>query len=839
MSKLTTEFSSNYSNQESFYKTLRNGLIVMLLVSVVLVAISYKNYLFFHVLVEFFTVGVAIFMFVIVWHTYDYSKNHFLMLLGVGYFWIGWLDGIHTLLYFGMPTALDQGNYTSQFWIATRSLEAFLLLVAPLFMERAINRQRVLALFGVIAAVTAWMIFMGIFPDTFIDGVGLTPFKVNTEYFIIVVLLAAMLHLRYRHQFIDSRIYQIMLVCICFTIAAELAFTFYISMYDISNLLGHLFKLFSFWLIYVAIIHTSLTEPFRILGHNLRQEVEEHRQAESTHRMAEEEYSLLLNSAAEAIYRIDTKGICTFANLTCIQMLGYEREGQLIGQNMHDLIHHKWLDGSPYPVAECPIYQAFLSDETIHVDTEVLWRADGSSFPAEYWSYPIHRNGEVIGAVVTFLNINQRKQVEEKLLVEKQSSEDYINSLPGLFYIFDNQRFVKWNSEWNKVTGYSDEELSSRYGTDFFEGNDKQLVIERILNVFHDGYATVEAKLITKDGRRIPYYFTGQRKSIDGEEYLIGLGLDISERIKAEEEKEQLLYNLDKRLKELGCLYEITETTQKYVNLDDILYNAISIMPQGWQYPEYAIVRIILDDKEFFKAPFVSTEWKLSSNLIINNRFRGVLEVYYTIALPELDEGPFLNDERKLIDNIAKTLSDAIERKNIEAELKHLATHDALTGLYNRKILEQRINSDILRAARYDRNLSIFMIDIDLFKLVNDTYGHQVGDTVLQSFTGVLKDSVRMTDYAARYGGEEFIVVLTETHLSQATELAERLRIDIAKHTVQLADGKELNITISIGIASYPEHAHSWNDLLKVADSAMYAAKNAGRNCIRVADNTI
>ncbi len=129
------------------------------------------------------------------------------------------------------------------------------------------------------------------------------------------------------------------------------------------------------------------------------------------------------------------------------------------------------------------------------------------------------------------------------------------------------------------------------------------------------------------------------------------------------------------------------------------------------------------------------------------------------------------------------------------------------------------------------------MIDIDHFKPINDTYGHQTGDTVLRSFAEVLNGSVRQTDYAARYGGEEFIVILTETHLPQAEELAERLRIGIVKHSILLAEGKELNITVSVGIASYPEHAQSWEDLLKAADSAMYAAKRAGRNCVRMAEN--
>ncbi|MBW8035066.1 MAG: response regulator [Planctomycetes bacterium] len=130
------------------------------------------------------------------------------------------------------------------------------------------------------------------------------------------------------------------------------------------------------------------------------------------------------------------------------------------------------------------------------------------------------------------------KQAEEKLEGEKLLSEEYINSLPGLFYIFDERRFVRWNSEWNRVTGYSDEELAGKYGTDFFEGENRSLIEERMTKVFREGLAGAEAELITKDGRRIPYYFNGVRKKLNGKDCLVGLGIDITERKKIDDELE-------------------------------------------------------------------------------------------------------------------------------------------------------------------------------------------------------------------------------------------------------------------------------------------------------------
>ncbi|MCX6690254.1 MAG: PAS domain S-box protein, partial [Methanoregula sp.] len=129
-------------------------------------------------------------------------------------------------------------------------------------------------------------------------------------------------------------------------------------------------------------------------------------------RESDEKIRLLLNSTAEAIYGLDMNGNCTFCNNSCLRLLGYTSPDELLGRNMHWLIHAKYPDGTHFPVEECRIFKAFNKGEGTHVDDEVLWRSDGTSFPAEYWSYPQRREGVVVGAVVTFLNISERKVAE-------------------------------------------------------------------------------------------------------------------------------------------------------------------------------------------------------------------------------------------------------------------------------------------------------------------------------------------------------------------------------------------------------------------------------------------
>ncbi len=165
----------------------------------------------------------------------------------------------------------------------------------------------------------------------------------------------------------------------------------------------------------------TLKTPYRgpageligILG--ISRDITARQQALDALRQSEEHVSLLLNSTAEAIYGIDLQGNCTFANPSCLRMLGYADKEQLLGKNMHASIHHSHADGQPIPVEACRIYQAFRECRGVHADDEVLWRADGTSFPVEYWSYPEMANGVVSGAVVAFVDITERRRAEQEL----------------------------------------------------------------------------------------------------------------------------------------------------------------------------------------------------------------------------------------------------------------------------------------------------------------------------------------------------------------------------------------------------------------------------------------
>ncbi len=153
-------------------------------------------------------------------------------------------------------------------------------------------------------------------------------------------------------------------------------------------------------------------------------------------------------------------------------------------------------------------------------------------------------------------HIIDRLQAQKMLLGDMLLADKYIKSLPGLFYVFDEQRFVKWNHKWETVTGYSAEDLAAKYGTDFFKGKDQTLIRERMSKVFREGYADAEAELVTKSGESIPYYFTGVREEIDGKDHLIGFGIDITARKQAEQEKIKLESQLQQaqKMEAIGTL---------------------------------------------------------------------------------------------------------------------------------------------------------------------------------------------------------------------------------------------------------------------------------------------
>jgi diguanylate cyclase (GGDEF)-like protein len=194
--------------------------------------------------------------------------------------------------------------------------------------------------------------------------------------------------------------------------------------------------------------------------------------------------------------------------------------------------------------------------------------------------------------------------------------------------------------------------------------------------------------------------------------------------------------------------------------------------------------------------------------------------------------------ERQRAESDLKTVNAELQKhvrevEKLQTELYELAFHDPLTGLYNRRYLNETLPREILRARRNNNCLSILVADIDYFKAINDTYGHQVGDLFLLEIAQLLKRSVRGSDIVCRYGGEEFVLVLLGATVDSAEKRAERLRQECAQLSIQ-HEGKKLGITMSFGMATYPVHGEQEEEIIMKADHALYDAKRMGRDQVRV-----
>ncbi|HTG92503.1 MAG TPA: sigma 54-interacting transcriptional regulator [Pyrinomonadaceae bacterium] len=168
----------------------------------------------------------------------------------------------------------------------------------------------------------------------------------------------------------------------------------------------------------ISLVPGTETLPRLIMA--LSEDITERKQAEEALQKSEERVRLILDSSAEGIFGCDPHGTCLFCNQAAVKLLGYDESIQLLGQNMHTLEHHTRKDGSPFPIEECPIYLGFHENRGVHIDDDIFWRKDGTSFPVEYWSHPMVREGRTVGAVITFFDITERKATEEALRKSEQ-----------------------------------------------------------------------------------------------------------------------------------------------------------------------------------------------------------------------------------------------------------------------------------------------------------------------------------------------------------------------------------------------------------------------------------
>jgi diguanylate cyclase (GGDEF)-like protein len=301
-------------------------------------------------------------------------------------------------------------------------------------------------------------------------------------------------------------------------------------------------------------------------------------------------------------------------------------------------------------------------------------------------------------------------------------------------------------------------------------------------------------------------------------------------------------------------MVEMTRTLSSSLNTDEVLYSIVTRLREVLDAEECSIVKI--DPKAHAAKTLVSASAPDQRNVDIDLDRHPELEEAYKarrllfvpnakprgiIAIPMVAQetvlglidvrstkfGQVLTDSNtRFFEIVASTAANALRNAQLFEEVEHRARTDFLTGLANHRFFQATLSIELGRAQRHNHPLSLLIIDLDFLKEVNDRFGHPSGDMVIRTIAETIRATCREIDFAARYGGEEFTVILPETPLSGAIQAAERVRERIAAEEFPGIG----SITASVGISSYPVNALSKEDLIRVADQALYVAKNGGRN---------
>ena len=438
---------------------------------------------------------------------------------------------------------------------------------------------------------------------------------------------------------------------------------------------------------------------------------------------------------------------------------------------------------------------------------------------------PLFIDGQLAGFITTYTDITERKAAEEKLRTHRDLLNTVIESIPSAVSLFDrNMELALHNREFQRLLDLPDSLLA-----------DGPVTMEKLFrfNAGRGEYGAgdVEAivrSLIARAAKHEPHHFERTRpngKTLDirgvplPDGGFVTIYTDISER-RASAEREQLAQKV------------FTHTPAGIVVTDEA-HRIVSLNPAMLQmtgYDTYELVGHVI----FGLITFGDDESAehLREQVALRGQWSGEADVAQKggddfpagIRVNRVDDPHTGNPTHHIW-----ILADITERKAAEERMRHIAQHDSLTGLPNRMALAIRLAQLLPEARRYERRLAMMFLDLDRFKIINDTLGHQVGDELLREVACRLSNIVRTTDFVARLGGDEFVIVLPEITTPADSALVASKIIAALATPVQV-DAHELHTSPSIGISIFPDDGPDADSLLKNADTAMYHAKSAGRN---------
>lgn len=685
-------------------------------------SIELAHYLSAHSLFETFSIAVAGLIFAIGWNAYTEETPPALLALSTGFLGVALLDFGHMLSYAGMPDFVTPSGPEKAiaFWLAARLMAGLCLLGAALLPWRpggAVFGYPLMA--GVLSAtgLVYWIVLWHAdwLPRTFVPGQGLTIVKLVAEYGLVTLYAAAAFAFYRRGRrpaALDADRLAVAALTICLS---ELCFTLYFSVYDLSNLTGHVYKVIGYWYLYRAVFVTSVHRPYDALHRSRRELWREKEQARIT-----------LLSIGDGLIATDTDGRVTLMNPVAERLTGW-RLAEASGRPVSEIFRIESAEtGEP---ANVPVQQVLSHGQQVGLANHtVLVARDGARSHIFDMATPIReRDGTLYGVVLVFQDVTEtyrsREALKESLslnrgILESAACGIVATGLDGTVRVF--------NREAERIFGYTAEEMLGRTSLpQLYDPDELRTQAERVVaelgRPVEAGFEALVAR--TRDsGLPDNREWTGVRK--DGSRIVVS--------------------------------------------------TAIGLLRDGG----------------------------------------GAVQGYLAVAM------------------------DITERKRIERQIENLAYYDPLTNLPNRRLLLETLDSCLEQGRRNGRCGALLYLDLDEFKRLNDARGHAAGDSLLRELAVRLKANLRKGDTIGRLSGDEFVILLPDlgpgpqVAAVMARQIADEIRLAVARpfHL----DSWDHCIFASIGMTIFPKlPGETSEDLLKQADTAMYAAKEAGRNIVR------
>lgn len=529
----------------------------------------------------------------------------------------------------------------------------------------------------------------------------------------------------------------------------------------------------------------------------------------------------LLSASPDLNYVLGLDGTIIYANKAVGDLYG-TRPGDIIGKHI-SVLGHSDSDGLQQHLTQVIEHKTMFRGEVpCRPSVEKRLKFEHQLVPV------LNAQGEVEAVAGTARNMTDRNKLEDDLKREKSISDTIIESAPGPFYMIDQQfRLRRWNTALKIQTGLSDEQLRGKSMLEPIHEDDRDWAVAKFLSAFATGYARMEVRVHTRNQGQRYYLKTSRRFMVEGVPYLAGFGVDVTDKKMSEDALETEKKFSDALIESVPGAFYVIDAEGSYFRWNSYLHKLTGLTDAELQQRP-VLLGIHEDDrplaaaamKEAFENGYAHAE------LHVLTAERGMRLFSMRLRRFEVDEGTYL----------VVVGTDTTEWLAKIKNLEHEAWTDPLTQVANRRHFLEIARLEFGRCRRYGHPLSLWMLDIDHFKDVNDTYGHHAGDLALQALARASQQALRDWDILGRVGGEEFAVLLPETQSDQALLVAERLRQAVANASTPLGEGHSVDLTVSIGIATAQEDDADVDALFNRADKALYEAKQTGRDKVCLAE---